>query len=239
MKSQRPPWLRGVIQALPIVMGYVPIGFAFGVLAQQAGLSTLNTLLMSLLVYAGSAQLIAVGLCATGAPPLAVVSTTFIVNLRHLLMSAALSPFLRHWSPGALAGFAYELTDETFAVHTTQFAAGDVAPAPAFARNLTAHLTWVVSTGLGIGVGQRITDVEPLALDYVLPAMFIALLVMQIKDSLQVGVALIAGVLAVGLVTLGLDRWYVMVATLIAATLGTVYETWGQGRWRSGDLGER
>jgi 4-azaleucine resistance transporter AzlC len=209
-------------------MGYVPIGFAFGVLAQQAGLSTLNTLLMSLLVYAGSAQLIAVGLYATGAPPLSMISTTFIVNLRHLLMSAALSPFLKHWSPGALAGFAYELTDETFAVHTTQFAAGDVEQTTAFVRNITAHISWVGGTALGIVAGQRITDVKPLALDYVLPAMFIALLVIQIKDWLQVGVAFIAGILAVGLLMLGLDRWHVMVATLIAATLGTVAEVfWG------------
>jgi 4-azaleucine resistance transporter AzlC len=248
MRFRQQAWFRGVTQALPIVMGYVPIGFAFGVLAQQAGLSTLNTLLMSLLVYAGSAQLIAVGLYATGALPLSMISTTFIVNLRHLLMSAALSPFLKHWPSWSLAGFAYELTDETFAVHTTQFVAGNVDRAPAFARNITAHIAWIGGTGLGIVAGQRITDVELLALDYVLPAMFIALLVIQIQDRLQVGVALSAGVLAVGLQALGLHRWHVMVATLIAATLGAMCEIWGarfglgkseQSRLRSSNLSER
>ena len=81
-------------QALPIILGYVPVGFAYGVLAQKSGLSGLNTLLMSALVYAGSAQLIAVGLFAAAVNPLAIVATTFIVNLRHLLMSAALAPYL-------------------------------------------------------------------------------------------------------------------------------------------------
>ncbi|MEE8390137.1 MAG: AzlC family ABC transporter permease, partial [Anaerolineae bacterium] len=90
--STRPGWLAGIIQAGPIVLGYIPIGLAFGVLAQKAGISTLNTLLMSLLVYAGSSQLIAVGLFASGVPALSVVLTTFVVNLRHVLLSAALSP---------------------------------------------------------------------------------------------------------------------------------------------------
>jgi 4-azaleucine resistance transporter AzlC len=79
-------------QTLPIILGYVPVGFAYGVLAQKSGLSGINTLLMSLLVYAGSAQLIAVGLFAAGAAPLAIVATTFVVNLRHLLMSAPWRP---------------------------------------------------------------------------------------------------------------------------------------------------
>ncbi len=95
--SGRPAWVRGVARAMPIVMGYIPIGFAYGVLAQQAGLSLFNTLAMSALVYAGSAQLIAAGLFAAAAPALSIVATTFVVNLRHMLFSAALSPYLRGW----------------------------------------------------------------------------------------------------------------------------------------------
>ncbi len=91
VKSSRPqrPWLQGMVQAVPIVLGYIPVGFAYGVLAQKAGLSAFNTLLMSIIVYAGSAQLIAVGLVSSGLAPLSIIITTFIVNLRHMLMSAA------------------------------------------------------------------------------------------------------------------------------------------------------
>ncbi len=77
---------------MPIALGYIPVGFAYGVLAQKAGLSAFNTVLMSIIGYAGSAQLIVVGLIAAGISPLSIIVTTVIVNLRHMLMSAALSP---------------------------------------------------------------------------------------------------------------------------------------------------
>jgi len=222
--SSRWTWLRGVTLAAPIVMGYIPIGFAYGVLAQQAGLSPRNTVLMSLLVYAGSAQLIATGLFAAGAPALSIILTTFVVNLRHLLMSAALSPYMRHWRKGELAAFAYELTDESFAVHITRFATDTPSKAAVFATNVTAQLAWILGSWLGVVAGQLIADVKPLALDYALPAMFIALLVMQIKDRAHIIVAVATGLLAVGLTLGGLGHWSVIVATLIGATLGVILE---------------
>jgi 4-azaleucine resistance transporter AzlC len=219
-------WLTGMTQALPIVLGYVPIGTAFGILAQKAGLSTLNTLLMSLVVYAGSAQLIAVGLIAAGTPPLSIVLTTFVVNLRHLLMSAAVSPYLRRWRKLELAAFAYELTDETFGVHSVRFASAGPHQSEAFGTNMTSQVAWILGTWLGIVVGQLIGDARLFALDYALPAMFIALLVLQIKDRVQVGVAVLTGSLAVGLSLAGVDQWNVILATLVGATLGVGLEKW-------------
>jgi 4-azaleucine resistance transporter AzlC len=224
-------WPAGVSRAMPIVLGYVPIGLAYGVLAQKAGLSALNTLLMSLLVYAGSAQLIAVGLFAGGASVLSIVLTTFVVNLRHLLFSAAVAPFLQHWRKIDLAGFAYELTDETFAVHSAQFASEGVpGRAEVFATNVTAQVSWILGTALGVLLGSVIADVKPLGLDYALPAMFIALLILQIQDRVQVAVALLAGALSVGLLLAGLGQWNVIVATVIVATLGVMLERWSKKR---------
>jgi 4-azaleucine resistance transporter AzlC len=219
-------WLTGVTQALPIVLGYVPIGIAYGILAQKAGISTGNTLLMSLIVFAGSSQLIAVGLFEAGVPVLSVVITTFVVNLRHLLMSAAVSPFLKRWRKAELATFAYELTDETFAVHSARFAAHGPNKAEVFTTNIISQAAWVLGTWLGIVVGGLIQDAKPLALDYALPAMFIALLIMQIKDRAQIGVALLTGLLAVGLRLAGVGQWNVILATLIGATLGVGLEQW-------------
>jgi 4-azaleucine resistance transporter AzlC len=219
-------WLTGMTQALPIVLGYVPIGTAFGILAQKAGLSTLNTLLMSLVVYAGSAQLIAVGLIAAGTPPLSIVLTTFVVNLRHLLMSAAVSPYLKRWRKLELAAFAYELTDETFGVHSVRFASAGPHRSEAFGTNMTSQVSWILGTWLGIVVGQLIGDARLFALDYALPAMFIALLVLQIKDRVQVGVAILTGSLAVGLSLAGVDQWNVILATLVGATVGVGLEKW-------------
>jgi len=235
--SARRGWLAGITRAVPIILGYIPIGLAFGVLAQKAGISALNTLLMSLLVFAGSSQLIAVGLFAAGASALSVVITTFVVNLRHLLlrhllMAAAVSPFLKQWRKSELAAFAYQLTDETFALHSARASASSDAPdvvlvkAEAFGTNVTAQTAWIFGTWLGIVVGQLVSDVKPLALDYALPAMFVALLVSQIKDCVQVGVALLTGVIAVGLLATGIEQWSVIVATLIGATMGVIFEQW-------------
>ena len=217
-------WLRGMVRALPIVFGYIPIGFAYGVLAQQAGLSMLNTLLMSLIVYAGSSQLIAVGLFAAAVPGLTIILTTFVVNLRHMLFSAALSPYLKGWKMTELALFSYELTDESFAIHSVSFA-DQVPPKPEIiAINMTAQISWILGSALGAVAGQLLSDVKPFALDYTLPAMFIALLVMQVKSKSEIVVALIAGVICVGFVLLGMDRWSVILATVIGASFGVGFE---------------
>lgn len=225
-KRTNHPWLQGMVQAVPIVLGYIPVGFAYGVLAQKAGLSPFNTLLMSIIVYAGSAQLIAVGLIASGLTPLSIIITTFIVNLRHMLMSAALSPHLQSWRKPELAAFAYELTDESFAVHATRINGQERPKSETIAINVTAQVSWVLGTALGIFGGQMIADIKPFALDYALPAMFIALLVMQIKNKVQVIVAVLAGVFSLGLYLIGFRQWYVIIATVLAATLGVVLEKW-------------
>jgi 4-azaleucine resistance transporter AzlC len=224
--SAKRGWLTGITQALPIVLGYVPIGTAYGILAQKAGISAWNTMLMSVIVFAGSSQLIAVGLFEAGVPGLSVILTTLVVNLRHLLMSAAVAPYLKRWRKVELAAFAYELTDESFAVHSARFAAHGPNQAEAFTINVFAQAAWVLGSWLGLTLGGLISDARPLALDYALPAMFIALLVMQIKDRVQIGVALLTGLLATGLLLAGVNQWNVILATLAGATVGVGIETW-------------
>ena len=220
------PALAGATRALPIVMGYIPIGFAFGVLAQKAGISTTNTLLLSIMVYAGSAQLIAVGLIAAGAAAWSIILTTLVVNLRHMLFSAALSPYLKNWRKTEIAAFAFELTDESFALHAARFPITPPGKIETLMLNLTAQVAWVLGTFLGIVAGQAISDVKPYALDYALPAMFIALLVVQIRDRIQVVVALLSGGLSVLFLAAGVSQWNVIAATLAAATLGVLVESW-------------
>lgn len=217
-------------QALPIILGYVPVGFAYGVLAQKSGLSGINTILMSVLVFAGSAQLIAVGLFAAGAAPLAIVATTFVVNLRHLLMSAALAPYLRAWSKTRLALFAYQMTDETFALHAGRFAKGEIGSGETFGINVIAQSAWVGGTVLGLAASTLITDIRPIGLDYALPAMFIALLLGQLKSRQHLAVAVIAGILSTALMLAGLDQSHVLAATIIAATFGLGVHAWTSKR---------
>lgn len=217
-------------QTLPIILGYVPVGFAYGVLAQKSGLSGINTVLMSILVFAGSAQLIAVGLFAAAANPLTIVATTFIVNLRHLLMSAALAPYLSAWSKTKLALFAYQMTDETFALHAGRFAKGEQDAGETFGINVIAQSAWVGGTVLGLAASTLITDIKPIGLDYALSAMFIALLLGQLKSRVHAVVAVAAGGLSVALLQAGLTQAHVLMATILGATLGLGVHTWTSKR---------
>jgi len=212
--------------ALPVVLGYLPIGFAFGVLAAAAGMGAFNSLLMSLLVFAGSAQLVAVELVAQGLTPWSIVATTFIINLRHLLMSASLSPYMQEWRPAQVAGFTFELTDETFGVHSLRFERGETRAKLALLINLVCHLAWVAGTLLGMLAGGLIREVRPLGLDYALPAMFIALLVMQIRGRVYLVVALLAAGLSLLVWRAGLTQWNVIIAAVLAAAAGAGAERW-------------
>jgi 4-azaleucine resistance transporter AzlC len=213
-------------QALPVVFGYIPIGFAFGILAQKAGISTGNILAMSLLVYAGSAQLIAVELFASGASPYAFILTTFVVNLRHMLMSAALSPYLREWPKALLPPFAFELTDETFALHSVRFPKEGARAGETLGVNLISQVAWVSGTWLGIVAGNLVADVKPFGLDYALAAMFVALLVFQLKAKSYILVAILSGTISVILILAGVSQWNVMIATVIGASVGVMLESW-------------
>ena len=213
-------------QVAPVVMGYVPVGAAFGVLANKTGLSMLSTVLMSLMVYAGSAQLIAVALFAAGMPPVSIVATTFVVNLRHLLMTASLSQSMRDWRKWHLALFAYEVTDESFALHSARYARGDRDRKVSFLINSLAHASWVLASFVGYLSGAAIPDVKPLGLDFALPAMFIALLAMQIRNGLHVFVAGFTGLASIALMQSGADRWSVIIATVLGATVGAGVESW-------------
>lgn len=218
--------LNGFRQALPIVLGYIPVGFAYGVLAQKSGLGIFNAVAMSVIVFAGSAQLIGAGLFGAGAGPMALILTTFVVNLRHLLMSAALAPKLKGWKKWQMALFGYELTDETFALHSMRMAKTRPPLAETFGVNITAQSSWVLGSLIGYLAGGQIADVRPVGLDYALPAMFIALLVPQVMKPVYLMMAVLAAVLSVTLCLLGFHQSHVIAATVIAATVGLGVEQW-------------
>lgn len=216
----------GIKSGLPIVMGFIPVGFAYGVLAMKAGISPLMTLLMSVLVYAGSAQFIAVAMLGAGMGIFSIVATTFVVNLRHLLMSAALAPYLSNMAKWKIFPFTFQLTDESFAVNISRFGQGNLNETETFTINVISQVAWVTGTSLGLVASNLITDVRPIGLDYALPAMFISLLIGQIKDKTHVLVAVISGGVSILLACGGVDQFNVILATVVGASIGL-----GVGKW--------
>lgn len=214
--------LAGVKDAIPIVLGYMPIGFAYGVLAKDAGLSIVETVLMSIFVYAGSGQFIAVGLLASGASAFTIVFTTFLVNLRHLLMSASLVPHIRHFNPKFFPFVSFGITDEAYGVALGRYSKHQATPGYMLGLNVTSQASWVVSSFLGAVFGSLIRNPEALGLNFALPAMFIALLVFQLKDNLTYLVGIMAGLISIAVVLLVPGNWNIIIATIAAATIGTI-----------------
>ncbi|AEF93567.1 AzlC family protein [Desulfotomaculum nigrificans CO-1-SRB] len=218
----------GFKSALPIVFGYFPIGLAFGVLAVQSGMSIGEIFLMSLLVYAGSAQFIAAGLLAAQASAGTIILTTFLVNSRHLLMSASLVPYVKNLGSRLLSVLSFWLTDESYAVSISTVAKEQKSAGYFLGLFLTAHLAWICSTVLGAVVGNFIPDPQRFGLDFALPAMFIALLILQVRHKKAIAIIVISGALSIGF-KLGLaGSWNIILATVISATIGVLVDKWMQ-----------
>ncbi|GLX70461.1 AzlC family ABC transporter permease [Paenibacillus glycanilyticus] len=224
-------FLQGVKDCIPTLLGYLSIGFAAGVVGHTSGLSVLEITLMSILIYAGSAQFIIAGMVASHGSVAAIVFTVFIVNLRHLLLSAALSPYFRHLSAFKTIMIGTLLTDETFGVAINR-AANTRALGESWMNglNVTAYLNWILATAAGAFLGQWITNPEKFGLDFALSAMFIGLLVLQLigrqrlfRDLIVVVSAVII-VVGTSMVTSGSIA--VIIATISAATIGVLIERW-------------
>jgi 4-azaleucine resistance transporter AzlC len=213
--------LPGLAAAWPICLGYFPIGLSLGVLAQKGGLAPWQMAAMSLLVFAGGSQFIAVAMIGAGASALAIVSTVFMVNLRHLLMSSALSVHFNGVSRRFLALFAYGVTDESFAVNMTRFNQGGWDRRSALTLNHAANATWVVSSVIGVYLGQLLPP-GAAGVDYALTGMFICLMVFQLRGPIFTVTALIAALCSL-LAYLWLPgNAYVIVASCLAATAGLI-----------------
>jgi 4-azaleucine resistance transporter AzlC len=211
--------LQGLRAALPIWVGYAAVGIPLGVLARQAGLSPVQIALMSIIVFAGSSQFIAVAMIGSGASVLPIIITTFFVNLRHLLMSSSLALYLKGTSKGTLSLFAYGVTDESFAVNLTKFMHGGWDVKRALVVNHTANAVWIASTIAGGYLGEVLPE-GALGIDYALTAMFIALLVFQLRNSLVIVLSILSGLLSLIFSLLLPGAWNIVLASMIAASAG-------------------
>lgn len=221
----------GLITALPIALGYFPIAFSFGVAATRSGLSAVEAFGLSLIIYAGAAQFLALALITGGAPVLVSAFTLVAMNVRHVLYGPALmkragaDARTRHaWA------WAFGLTDEVFGAALGALARGRVTFSEPFMFGLTigAYASWLSGTALGAFAGGGALEGWPAvdaALGFMLPALFLALL-LSILSKAQLPVIVIAGVATV-LVTL---VWSGTAGILAGMIAGAVAGVLGLGR---------
>jgi 4-azaleucine resistance transporter AzlC len=220
---------RGYIGMLPLFPGLIAFGLLYGVLARQVGFAAWQTLAMSLIVFAGSAQFTAVGMWASSSAFLLIL-TTLILNLRHLLLGASLAPYLRGLPRRWKIALAFWLTDESYAVAIAEYQRGTGSHWYFFGASMGVYSIWAVASLIGALLGSAVPDPARYGLDLVFPLTFLGLLFNFLKDRKGVIVALVAGGVALVGAQYLPGKWYVIIAGLLGSGLGLLMEEW-KGLW--------
>jgi len=216
----------GMRSELPLLLGVVPFGLVYGVLALQAGLPLPMAQGMSAIVFAGASQLVIAQLVAGGTPLFIIVLTAFVINLRHALYSASIAPYLKTLKPAWKWLLAYLLTDEAYGVaiaHYNQPTSIKYKHFFLLGAGLTLWTGWQISTAVGIFLGAQIP--ADWSLNFIGRLVFIALLVPMLKDRPGWLAALTGGIVSV--LAFGLPY---KLGMLLAALLGIGVGLWIEGK---------
>jgi len=225
--TRRSEFFAGVRDTFPMVLGAIPFGIIFGALASNAGLSPAATMGMSLFVYAGSAQFIGAGLVAQDAATAVIVLTTFVVNLRHLLYSASLGPYMKSLSQKWLLPLGFWLTDETYAVVIRRYPQTDNSPYKHWyhlGSSVFMYVNWNICTAIGMFAGQRLAGLADLGLDFAMVVTFIGIVVPLVITRPMVVCVLVAAVTSV-LANEMPNKLGLIVAALLGIIVGMIAET--------------
>ena len=213
----------------PICFGYIPLGVACGILGQKVGLDVFLMAMMSVFLFAGSGQFIALAMIGAGTAIAPIVITVGIVNLRHMLYGLILNQYISKESLLYRMIYAQEIVDETFAVNSIEFQKRNSTwnPKKAFSLNFLSHMSWTIATVTGVILGSAIY-IDTGLVSYALIAMFIGLWSFHFKSAKLVCVGILGGGLAL-LLSNWLDNMLnVVVATIVAAIIGAVIDK-GEG----------
>ncbi|CUB14983.1 Inner membrane protein YgaZ [Bacillus subtilis] len=228
-KTDEPTFLQGFQDCVPTLVGYISVGLALGIVGVASHLSVMEIVLMSGLVFAGGAQFIMCALLAANSPMSAIILTTFIVNLRNFLLSAALAPHFSKYSLAKNVGIGMMVTDESFGVASNKIVKKEpINDRWMFGLNLTAYACWVLSCVAGAVFGKWITDPESFGLDFAVTAMFLALLVLQLEHVVPAKLTHYVSLIIYMVIAMVVFSFFmpshlaVIISTVIVATIGVV-----------------
>ncbi|PIE45208.1 MAG: branched-chain amino acid ABC transporter permease [Gammaproteobacteria bacterium] len=224
-------FLQAVIDAIPLGVSVTPWGILFGSLAIQAGLSAWQGQLMSLLVFAGAAQMSGVAIMGAGGNLSSLLNSTVMISARHLLYSAAYRDDIRDLPLVKRVVFAFLLTDEMFAIaHADREKHGRFDYAYAVVSGFAFYLIWNAATLVGIVAAQSVQGIEDLGLDFAIAATFIAMTVPRLKGRVMLIAVVISGALSVILEWADVQN-ALMIAGLVGMAVGYILTERGV-RWK-------
>jgi len=221
--SSREQYLLGVKAAFPVILGVLPVSIAFAVLSEHSGLNAMETILMSVMVFAGASQIMALGMFVTGAGLLPIIIATFILNFRHVIMGACVMNRMQTTPMWKKVILCFGVTDESFAIFTTMEEKNSTASYFAGLISVT-YGTWVLGTILGCAAAQFLPPLVSRSLGIALSAMFIGLVIPNVRKNLQLGfLVIVTALLNIAFGQVMPASWAIISATLLGAFLGIFF----------------
>ncbi|MTI81666.1 MAG: AzlC family ABC transporter permease [Firmicutes bacterium] len=219
---------QSVRDTIPVMLGVIPFGITCGIMGNTAGLTNFETILMSLLVFAGASQFVGISMIAAGITGWGIiVLTTLLVNLRHIIMGASLAPYMMKLPVSLQAILSFGLVDESYALTTNRINTSGYSASYQLGCSMTLYISWAISTTVGVVAGSYIDDPLQWGLDFAMPATFLVLLIPRLVDKQSLVVCGIAAVTAVlGSMYLP-GKWYIIIACLLASAIGGMMEREG------------
>lgn len=215
----------GVRDSVPLIVGVMPFGITCGIMALAAGLTSGETLLMSMLVFAGAAQFIAITMLGTGVSGWGlIVFTTLLINLRHLLMGASLAPYMIRLPFFLQALLSFGMVDETYAMVIDRIQKKGYNESYQLGANMAFYSSWVLATAVGVLLSGYISDPLAWGLDFAMPAVFLAMLIPRLVSPAALVVCGVAVVVTVMGVLYLPGKWYIIIACIAAVVVGGAME---------------
>ncbi|OWT33324.1 hypothetical protein BGI41_03010 [Methanobrevibacter sp. 87.7] len=213
-------FIYGVKKGIPITFGYIPMGIGYAALAIKAGVSPMQTIAMSIFVYAGAGQIIAVSMIGQGATLLAIVLTNFVVNLRYFVMNLCVYNKVSENSLLTNILSAHFTVDESFAIFSLM---EESSIWIYIGISLIAYLSWVLGAAIGVMVLNILPVIVTNSFNISLYALFVAILIPAVKHDKKLGLLVVfTGILNIILKPF-VSNWSLILSTIIAAAVGVYY----------------
>jgi 4-azaleucine resistance transporter AzlC len=222
--TYRQEYRRGVLAIAPLWIAAVPFGVAIGISAKTAGFSSIESVALSVLVFAGAAQIAIISLFSGGAGFVAIILTTLFLNLRHVFYGLSLSRQLETRTRPGRPVLAFFMIDEAYGLTTRDHHEGRGGHAFYFGASSSLYLVYCLSTFAGVLLGSILPEPETIGLDVIFPLLFVGLLVPLLKTRVQLIVAGIAGAMALGLGQVASGGTTILATIVVAATLGAILD---------------
>ncbi|MEZ4522388.1 MAG: AzlC family ABC transporter permease [Thermomicrobiales bacterium] len=209
---------RGFIQMIPLWPGVVAFSIAYAIAARTAGFGPFEIVAMSALIFAGSAQVAAVALYASGAGFIPIVLTGLLLNVRHIFYGLSINRWLPERTTPPKPVLAFFLTDESYGVSLRSFVAGRVSSLFLLGVSISLWIIYIPATAFGALVGDALPATERIGLEFIFPLTFVALLMPMLKTRVDVAVAIIAAALMFAIDGVVPDGASIVLVIALAAT---------------------